>query len=82
VMDLANAAALEAAAGAMGLEVRRDGRVIAPSLAFSGDNQCTPLIELETPAPTGKKPVRRGFVVRARGVNGHSDKDSFVTLCE
>jgi hypothetical protein len=82
VMDLANAAALEAAASALGLEVRRGGSIIAPSVAFVGSNRCTPLIELRAPAPTGRKPVRRGFVLRAQGVNGRSDKDSFVALCE
>jgi hypothetical protein len=82
LLDLANAAALETAASEVGLEVRRSGHVIAPSVTLIGNDFCTPVIELQSPAPTGHKPVRRGFVLRAQGANGRSDKDSFVTLCE
>ena len=82
LMDLANAAALETAASALGLEVRRSGHIIAPSITLVGNDLCTPLVELRSPAPSGQKPVRRGYVLRAQGINGRVDKDSFVTLCE
>jgi hypothetical protein len=82
--DAANATALESAATILGLEVRRGGQIIAPSLVSVGENRCTPLVEVSTPAPSGQraKTVRRKFVIRAQGVFGRMDTDRFVTLCD
>lgn len=77
-----NATALEDALGALGLEVRRKGQVIADSIAPVGNNFCSPPVELRVPAPQKGKGVRSRFVVRAKGTNKGKDKDRFLLVCE
>jgi hypothetical protein len=80
----AAAAEIEQALGALGLEVRRRGRVIAGSMAPVGDSQCSPLVRLVTPAPKAKrkKASLRKIQLRATAVNGRRDKDRFTLACE
>ena len=66
------AAEIEQALGALGLEVRRRGRVIADSIAPVGNSQCSPLVRLVTPAPKakGKKASLKKFQLRATAISG------------
>jgi hypothetical protein len=83
-MSRGNAQHLERALGALGLEVRRRRRVISEPVAPVGEDLCSPLIHLVTPAPkvSGKKPVRRKFTFRAQATNGRRDKDRLTLMCE
>jgi cysteine-rich repeat protein len=80
----ASARLLEDALGALGLEVRRRGRVIGGAGQVIGDNQCTSIIRLAVPAPKGKraKPVRQKFRLQAYAEDGQRDTDRFVLACE
>jgi hypothetical protein len=80
----ANVQQLEQALGALGLEVRRRGRVVADPTTPMGNNQCSPLIRLVTPAPQGGagKVVRRKFQLKARDTNKRPDTDRFLLLCQ
>jgi hypothetical protein len=78
------AAEIEQALGALGLEIRRRGQVVADSIAPVGNNQCSPLVRLVTPAPKGKgkRTSLKKFQLRATAINGRRDKDQFTLACE
>jgi hypothetical protein len=78
----ANVEQLERALGALGLEVRRRGRVVADAITPMGHNQCSPLIRLVTPAPKRGKVVRRKFQLRARDAGKRRDTDRFTLICQ
>jgi hypothetical protein len=80
----ASARLLEDALGALGLEVRRRGRVIGGTGEVVGDNQCTSTVRLAVPAPKGKrgKAVRQKFRLQAHTADGQRDTDLFVLSCE
>jgi hypothetical protein len=78
----ANAEQLEGAVSALGLEVRRRGRVVAEATNAMGHNQCSPLIRLAIPAPNKRKPMKQKFQLRAQGTNRKRDKDRFVLMCD
>jgi hypothetical protein len=79
----ANGMQLEQAFEALGLEVRRRDRVIADAITPVGDNLCSPLIRLATPAPKvdGGRPRRRRFQFLAQALNGRRDKDRLTLVC-
>jgi hypothetical protein len=80
--DAGNAARLEEAFGALGLEVRRRGRIVAGQVTTIGDNRCSAPVALELPAPSdGDRATRRRFLVRAETVTGRRDTDRFVLVC-
>ena len=78
------AAEIEQALGALGLEVRRRGRVIGDSTWPVGNSQCSPLVSLVTPAPKakGKKASLQEFQLSATAINGRRDRDQFILACE
>jgi hypothetical protein len=84
VTSASNAQVLETALGALGLEVRRHGRVLIEPIAPVGKNLCSPMIRVLTPSPalTDGRPVRRSFTFIAEAMNGRRDKDRFVTICQ
>ncbi len=75
---------IEQALGALGVEVRRRGRVIADATTPVGDSQCSPLVRLVMPAPktSGGKPLLEKFQLRATAMSGQRDKDQFTLACE
>jgi hypothetical protein len=79
---LAGAERLEGALGDLGVGVMRGGRVVAAAARPAGDNLCTASVRLETPAPTGRRPVRRKFTLGAWTASGRHDRDRFVLVCE
>jgi hypothetical protein len=83
-VDRANAQQLEVALGALGLEVRRRNRLVADPIGPVGQDLCSPLIRLMTPAPrrSGGKPVRRKFRFRATATDGRRDKDRLILVCK
>ena len=83
VLSLSNIAQLERSLGALGLEMRRRGRVIVDAISPVGGNRCSSLIRLETPAPKGGrgKAVRQKFRFRSRATDGRRDNDRFVLEC-
>jgi hypothetical protein len=80
----ANVRQLEDALGALGVEVRRRGRVVSDPVTPVGNNQCSPLVRLVAPAPKGKngKALRQKFQLRAKGTTGQRDMDRFFLICE
>jgi hypothetical protein len=82
-IEASNAHRLEHMMAHMGLEVRREGRMVSPSVAPVGDSICSDGVELVVPAPQkiGGRPVRRKFRLRAISVNGRSDSDRFALAC-
>ena len=75
---------IEQALGALGLEVRRRGQVIANSMTPAGVSQCSPLVRLVVPAPkAGRgKPSLQKFQLLATALSGQRDKDQFTLACE
>jgi cysteine-rich repeat protein len=82
-VDAVNARSLEHMMAHMGLEVRREGRMVSPSVAPVGDSICSGGLELVVPAPEkiGGRPVRRKFRLRATSVTGRRDTDRFALAC-
>jgi hypothetical protein len=78
-----NAERLETTAAGLGLQVRRGRQIVAPAVAAVGQNTCSALIEITTPAPSGrrKKPVRQKLVLRAQAIDGRRDKDTVALVC-
>ena len=76
-----NANNLEQALVALGLGVRRRSWAVAAPLAPMGNNQCSPLIRLVTPAPKSSA-GRRKFRLRAHDTANRGDTDRFVLLCQ
>jgi hypothetical protein len=79
-----NVQAIEGAAQALGLQVRHDGRVIAPALRPVGDGVCGPLVRLTAPAPAAERArgLKRTFKLRAVAADGRRDQDRIVLMCE
>jgi hypothetical protein len=78
-----NAARLEQALGALGLEVRRRGAVIAEQQTPLGGDLCGPVVRLTVPAPTGsRRAVQKRFQIAATSTGGRRDKDAFALSCE
>jgi len=85
VSGRANAQRLESALAAVGLEIRRRGRVVASALGPMGGNQCTSGIKLVVPAghALGKgKPFKQKYLLQAQATNNKRDKDKFALICE
>jgi len=80
----AAARSLEDALGALGVEVRRRGRVMSAASQSIGNNVCSSVIRLTTPAPKKSrgKVVRQKFRLQARDERGRRDTDRFVLECE
>jgi hypothetical protein len=78
-----NAERLETTAAGLGLEVRRGKQIVAPAVAAAGQNTCSPLVEISTPAPSGRrrKPVRQKLVLRAQAIDGRGDRDTVALAC-
>jgi hypothetical protein len=80
--DADNGARLEEAFGALGLEVRRRGRMVREQVAPVGGNRCSPAVALEVPTPRrGRSATRLRFRLRAESVSGRRDTDRFVLVC-
>jgi len=79
-----SAGQIEEALGALGLEVRRRGRVIADSITPVGDSRCSSLVRLVTPAPKvdGRRPSLKKFQLLATAIDGRRDKDEFTLACQ
>jgi hypothetical protein len=80
-MDRGNATALEQGVAKLGLEVRRKGQVVTQGTGTIGTDMCSPLVDLRTPAPTGRKPVKRKLKVRADAADGRKDMDVLLLEC-
>jgi 6-phosphogluconolactonase (cycloisomerase 2 family) len=78
------ARSLEDALGALGVEVRRRGVVMSAASQSIGNDMCTAVIRLSTPAPkkNRRKVVRRKVRLEARDEGGRRDTDRFVLECE
>jgi hypothetical protein len=85
VSGRANAQRLESTLAAVGLEIRRRGRVVASEQTPMGGNQCTSRIKLMVPAghALGKgTPFKQKYLVQAQATNNKRDKDKFTLICE
>jgi hypothetical protein len=82
-MDRRNATALEQGVGVLGLEVRRQGKVITQATTHAGTDLCSPLVDLRTPAPAGarRKPLKRKLKLRAQAADGRKDVDTLLLEC-
>jgi cysteine-rich repeat protein len=82
-MDRDNVQALEHGMQALGIEIRRRGRVLAQAHSVSGQDVCSPLVSLVTPAPAGqqRKPVRRKLRVRGTAADGRKDVNTLILEC-
>jgi cysteine-rich repeat protein len=76
----ANEQALEGALRALGLEIRRKGKIIAESVAPIGADFCTPLVDLQLPAHKKKGKQKLSFT--AWSVDGTADKDKLKLVCK
>jgi hypothetical protein len=82
LLDHVNAQALERSVAAMGLEIRRRGRVISAASSPATGARCGPLAELLVPARTRPgRPARRRFRMRAVGGDGRVDTDVLTIEC-
>ena len=85
-LERLNAARLESAVAALGLEVRRRKQAIHQFAPSASDITpiCGSLVRLVAPAPkTGRRgAVRKTFKLHAASVDGRRDTDRFALVCE
>jgi hypothetical protein len=80
-LDKQNALALEQSFAGMGVEIRRQGQVVAQATSVASEASCGPLAQLVVSAPKGSKPTRRKFKLRGEASDGRRDLDTLILEC-
>jgi len=81
-LDRQIAQRLERTAGSLGLEVRREDRVVTRSVDVVGSDFCTAPVELTVSAPARRQgAIRRKVILRAQAEDGRRDRDKVTLVC-